>query len=335
MKRSLPLLIIGAFFSLDLLGETARISGLEWKMGPTQIVREVSVGTFMIEVGGYYLRPSWKLYLSNYEVPLKENGEFSLLVPVDLNYFRLEFNARGPNGEIEKESYKVSLNRFFPMSNQRRKPRKWYERELQNASLSMGLGTSFLSHEQASFEPFSQTNLNTRAEFIYLIDPGIWVFEANGFVSLLSFGKAERAESAMKIAGGDIRLGYEVPFLERTWSFFIFGGVYGLTSFGSTSVGYDGIAGPELFPAIRHVFTDGSSLGVYFKYSPVMSGLSLMDANNSYIAAGTSYYLKPFSRGSFRGMPLGISVEASRLRLAVTRGDVVTTNYTVSLNVMF
>lgn len=328
-------LLIFLIFPIFCLADSTRITGLEWKSGPIQIVREVSVGTFMIEVGGFYSRPGWTLYLSNYEVPLKESGEFSLLIPIDLNYFKMDFNARGPEGEIEHETFRISLNRFFPMANQTREPKKWYERELQNTSLNFGIGTSFLTVAQPSFETFSQTNVIAKSDFIYLIDPGVWLFEASASASLISFGKAARAESGMKTLGGDIRVGREWPFEERTWSFFLFGGLYGQTTYGSTSVGYGGVVGPELFPTVRHVFTDGSSASAYFKYSPVMNGLSLMSLDNYFLAIGASYYLKPFSRGMLRGMPLGIGVEASRLVLSATRGPTETVNYTASLNVMF
>lgn len=312
------------------------ITGLRWKFGPLRVVRNVSVGTFAVQFSGFYQREGWRLFLANYEIPLKkEDGEFSVFVPVNINRFKVEFSARDEQGNIERETAHVFLKGFFPEENQQRMPANWLERESRNLSMNVGFGPTYLFYQQTDLHAVSETNLSSRLDFTYVIDPGVWLFEASAFASLVSLNYSPLAEPGMQTLAGDLRLGYEFPFQEGTWAAFLFGGVYGLGTYGTENVGYGGIYGPEFFPAVRYHFSNGSLLGFFAKYSPVMNGIRFLDFGNSHLSIGTTYYFRPFAQGMLKGVPLGINFEASRLKLAVSRGEILVMSYTAGLNLMF
>ncbi len=332
------LLVIGiCFFSLSCSASesSGTITGLTWISGPLRLVRNVSVGTFAVQFSGFFERPDWDLYLSNYKIALKENGEFSILVPIDMNYFKAVFSARGPNGEREHEIVKVSLNHFFSEKNQTLKTRSWMEKESRNLSMNLGVGSTYLSYQQTDLPRVSETNLSTKIDFIYALDPGVSTLEAGLFSSLLSLNNSPLAGNGLLNWGADVRYGREFLFNEGTWAMYLFGGFYGLGTFGTDNVGYSGVYGPEVFPAVRYTFQNGSMIGGYAKYSPILSGFGFLNFENAHLSAGLNYYLKPFREGILRGIPLGVSLEASRLKMNVLRGDIVSTSYTASLNLLF
>lgn len=314
--------------------ETQVITGLIWKPGPQRILREVSGGAYLLLLEGFYRRPGWKLFLGENVVVPKREGDFAVMVPSETHLFTANFTAKGPSGEIETEFVAVTVNDVMPPLTKKKVERGWLEQRLRALSLDAGIGTTFLSYQQANFSSISEMSLTPQIDFSYSLEPHVWRIDAGLFASLLSLTKAEAVGDGVKIYGFNSHLGYELPFSDRTWTLFVFGGFYYLSSFGSPFIGFRGIAGPELFPAFRKEFESGTALVLAVKYSPIFNGFSLLSLSNRHLCAAVSYYLRPFSWSILRGVPLGFTLEYSQLSLPGLSA-VDAKRYTLSAHLMF
>lgn len=321
------------FWCLSIFGEEGLdtgIHGLKWKAGPIPIIRELRIGTYQIVVSGIFDRPGWKLYLGNYEIKLNEQNEFHLPIPVTINNIKAEFFARNAKGDFENEIITIHLNEFFqPGEKDRRKigrTRRWFEKQLRDMSFNFGLGPTLLSYDQTSLPTVSQTGFTPKAELTYVFAQNAWSFESSTYLSLFS---------SLKLFGADAKLGYEMPLVEGRLAFYLFGGFYYATSFGSDTMGYSGVWGPVAYPALRATFRNGSTASLYAKYSPVLNGVVPMTLDNASATVGVSYFFKPFSGQTLRGVPFGLSFEATRLKLGLEGGSLAVNTYTLSGNLLF
>ena len=348
MKQNLLLAILTLFIfgERPCISKTEKdeldtgIHGLLWKAGPPQITRDLRLGTFQIHVGGYYERKGWKLFLGDYEIPVQEKGEFRVAVPVEFNNIRIEFIARGPKRAKENEFINIYLNDFIPPRELKREERLgkttvWFEKQFRSLSLNFGLGTSYLEYEQTDWAPLTQTSITPKLDATYVFPQNEWSIEASIYCSLLALSKPSLAEGGLGVLGSDVRVGYEVPVISQSTALYLFGGFYYSTTFGTENIGYSGIWGPEVYPALRTTFRNGSSLSVYAKYSPILSDYFLLTLDNASLSGGAVYFLKPFKRGVLKGVPLGFSADITRLSLKIEGGSLTVTTYTLAANLLF
>lgn len=215
------------------------------------------------------------------------------------------------------------------------RPTSFAEKELRNLSAGFGIGTTWASYEQTDLSKVVQTNLTPKVELSYIVEPKEWNLEANGYVSLLAISNPSITGTGMKYYGGDLRLNYQARFKGTPWTLYFLGGVYFMGTFGTDNVGYKSVVGPEVYPAVKYTFENGATSSAYLKFAPILSGFSLLSLDNSLFAGGLSYFLKPIPEGIFQGVLLGLTFDASRLKLLIVGGEVVSTNYTFALNIIF
>lgn len=209
------------------------------------------------------------------------------------------------------------------------------ERALRNLSANFALGTSWVSYAQTNLAKVTQTNLTPKLDLSYALDANEWSVEASGYGSLITYSNSSVAGKGLKFFGGDLRLAYRAPLKKTPWTLHFYGGLYYTSTFGSDSLGYGEVAGPEIYPALRYSFADSSSAVAFLKYCPIFSGFALLGLDNSVISGGVSYFLKPVSEGALRGVLLGATLDASRLKLVFQGGSVLATTYTLSIHATF
>ena len=209
----------------------------------------------------------------------------------------------------------------------------WAKRDKEKF-VSFGIGPTFASFDQTDLNDVRQTNITARVDVVRDLIPREWTLGANAYLSAIAFPHSTIAGEGMKLLGGDVYVGWELPMSGYAWPICLNAGFYGMTTFGTDTIGYGNIVGPQLFPSLRFLFRDGSTAMFHGKIAPIFSGISFLTMDNTFMSIGGKYYFRRFRSGFLKGLPLGVSLDATRLNLAMKRGSAVVMTYTLSLNLM-
>lgn len=95
----------------------------------------------------------------------------------------------------------------------------------------------------------------------------------------------------IRFFGANFSARYEPTVFKGSWKLGLHLGWYFNTTFVTQNLfGYEAVTGPQLFPTISYRFENQSSLGAYFKWSPMMKDVSFMRISENYeIAAGLNW----------------------------------------------
>jgi hypothetical protein len=80
--------------------------------------------------------------------------------------------------------------------------------------------------------------------------------------------------------------------------------------FTNGSEGFRNMYGPQIFPSARYELSNGDALAVYFKFSPIMNGLS-PSFDSTELAAGASWI------HGVKGHPVSLNADFADLNIAI------------------
>ena len=237
--------------------------------------------------------------------PLAANAEGKIRVEVPLKGISTQVKLVGVNlvGELSMETIGV----FFPA----------YEstfKELASVSPQrhfpqVGLGLTSNSYASTLVSDVAQTAVTLKASWSYLLVPPRWDLGVSGYLTALALMKS-RSEAATFL-GLNLRMGYLLPPFRSPWRGSLYGGFYYTTMFvKDDAFGYRNIIGPQIYPSVKRLFSNGNHLAGYLKFSPVASNFQLLSLSNREIAFGFSY-----SWLLERGRTLSITLDWAQLAL--------------------
>jgi hypothetical protein len=195
-------------------------------------------------------------------------------------------------------------------------------------SWNLGLGPSLIAYKETAEPDFSEVVLTVKGGIQYALNPK-WSVALGGYMSLLPL-TTNVPERTIRFLGLNLRLGYQLPFLQKPWILSLMGGWYYTTTFSSTPVlyGFTGMAGPQIFPVLVRTLSSRTIGSMYVKYALVSAGFGIAP-QGSEIASGIalSYLLS-------NGKSLSFSVDAAQFSLAI-EDTIFITSRSLSLGVGF
>ncbi|MBI4924625.1 MAG: hypothetical protein HY843_01760, partial [Bdellovibrio sp.] len=198
---------------------------------------------------------------------------------------RIEITAIGPLGDVHTDALVIS----YPFW------KRLFEKEEQSQILekknefSTGLGITVLSYKQTSKSDVSLISSTFKGSYDRNIFNPNWALGASVFTTAVNF-KNNIAGTSVRFLGFNLRLGYRFSFLKHPWDFILFGGGYYSTMFVTQcQFGYTNVYGPQIFPVIKRMLSNGHIISSYLKISPVTDGFSVIKLSTREIATGVNY----------------------------------------------
>jgi len=254
---------------------------------------------------GSLVRAGWKLYIENREIQLKPGGGFRFEIALNPGRNIHVFKAVGPDGSTESEEIEILEKLVFSKLNTINKvpEKKLY--------LFPGLSFSSIQSTQTERPDYSTFALTGKISLNYRLVPRKWDLGMNIFGTVLQFTKSSSLSA--RYLGANARVGYFFPQITSDLFISLYAGYYFTTTYVTNNqFGYKNLGGPQLYPSIRKVLSNGNVLSGYFKFSPVASSLSLLTLSNREIAGGLSYIIMLPEDHS-----VGISFDYSTISLTV------------------
>lgn len=299
--------------------ENQRMANLELKLASPDPGKAPARGVI---VEGKFDRDGWNL-ISGSKWLVDSGAKKSLFryeVPVKGATSTINLVAIGPMGEIEKEAVVVEISdrEGAEVSSRQEPPRRF--------NFNSSLGYTNLAYSETDIESYSMHGLTAKLGVQYLLAPPAWDlgFSAYGTVTPLS---DNQADVDARFFGVNLRVGYSLPFVPEPWKVSLMAGSYYTTMLVTDrAFGFKNMAGPQVFPVVRRAFAGGSSVSSYFKFSPIMNGLSILAFDHREIAGGLGY-VRPLKNGH----PLIFGLDAADLKLAL--GEVTIHSRSLSFSV--
>jgi len=273
-----------------------------------------------IVFAGNYKRSGWTLKIEDQEITLKEGGAFYQEVILGAGKNSFHFTAEGPDSG--KESMDVTLS-VDAMASSAIAPLK-QEKE-KRLFLIPGLGVSSIQTVQTGKPDYSTLAVTAKISANYRIVPRKWDIGLSAFGTAFQISKS--SDVSARYLGVNTRLGYLFPALTTDLFLSLYAGYYFTTTFVTNDFfGYKNLGGPQIYPAIRKVLSNGHVVSGYFKFSPVSSSFSLLTLSNREIAGGVAYSVILPNQHSLAG-----TFDYSNIRLDLNRFTVSTTSLTLGL----
>ena len=259
-----------------------------------------------LHLAGVLQKPNadeWHVVWGERNVELGEKGEFTLELPYDSKFDRLQLVAVGPDGEVEYHLYQIKIimpevpapvailgeaTEVTPPLAEGLKEGDFNSKLDRRLFVSPGLGLSHLSINQTGQTSYQSIVTTVKASANYLLLPPKWDLGATGFLNVASLSKSSSTD--VRVLGMNLRVGYIFPEIKAPWRLSLYGGWYYSTMLANDqSFGYRNISGPQLYPSVRRLLENGHALSGYFKFSPISSALSLMKLSSNELAVGLAY----------------------------------------------
>jgi hypothetical protein len=203
-----------------------------------------------------------------------------------------------------------------------------HNRELDRRSyFSLGTGISAIRFSQSDsrFSDYRSTVWSVKGAFNYFLKPAVWDMGFSGFMNLTTLSSNGTAD--IRFIGANARLGYIFSSIEKPWRLALYGGWYYSTMVADDlSFGYRNLSGPQIYPTIRRVFSNGTAVSGYFKWSLITDQIGLMNIGNNEVATGLGY-LFPVSGRTFI-----LGVDYARLRFGVAGRQIDTSSLSLGLS---
>ena len=276
---------------------TQIVPGLSFKNGPFPLALIDPFGAspkLAVTVEGSYSNLEWSLIVlpGGKVIPRsKMSGSFRVRVPISQPRTVLTFTAVGPGGSLLHTQMVLESHDWNDVQKrieQAKIPRRFH--------WSLGAGVTHLDYTQGGVPDISSVLISTKAGVEYWITPDRWDLSLSGYFTPVPLSTTPAGYSILFL-GLNARAGYVFPFVASPWRLTLMAGFYYATTFTSstdgTQFGYANIGGPELYPTLSRTFRSGSSLGAYFKLSPVSDQFTVLSLSNREIASGLSYHFPP------------------------------------------
>jgi hypothetical protein len=248
-----------------------------------------------------------------------QGGNFSIDVVIRSKKTEFSLLAIGVKGEVEKYSFEILFpdwEKFLETLYQSKK-KLW--------NISPGIGVVGVFYRQTSISDVNEWGLATKVSGTYEFRSGRWNLGGNAYYTPWIFYTSQSGMS-IQFLGGNLRLGYVIPQVRSPWRLNVMAGGYFATSFSSPSTfGYANIFGPQLYPVLQRGLSKNRLVWAYGKYSPIMSGGSLLTFDNAEIALGGGFSFSPLKSGHVVSATLDLSI----LELQFTGGSVQSTTVTL------
>jgi hypothetical protein len=159
---------------------------------------------------------------------------------------------------------------------------------MSSSALVPSLGFSYISYQEAGMS-LTEEAITVKLSFKHPLDPsGKWSLGISGYYTAVPVATTGSPDS-IRFFGLNGRMGYSPPLASQNWRFIIQGGVYYTTTFVTGDVyGFKNMFGPQIYPEIDRVLSNGGAISAYFKYAPIIDQTQLT-FSNSELAGGLSY----------------------------------------------
>lgn len=221
---------------------------------------------------------------------IKDSGEVIIApqrdVPIE---FKTAIHLKGDRTEAHLKivdfSGKVRLYKLVIMFPDWAKTKGASRFAVKSSLITPSLGVSQISLTQTNLATFSMTALAVKVAYQHQFSRKM-DFGGNIFFTPISFATS-RPSSKVQFLGVNARVGYISGLVEEPWRLSLQAGIYFNTMFVSgDSFGYRDVGGPQFFPVLRRLLSSGDSVQAYAKYSPIVSGVSVMSLANRELAIG-------------------------------------------------
>ncbi len=232
---------------------------------------------------GFYKKPKDFIITAGGDV-IDRNSDGSFAYDFILNDDSLSFDfvEIDPLGKVSKQHATIYYKDWQYM-------RKIAEKRAQKRILAMpSIGFSSISHRETKLANIHLKAITGKVSLNYLLFPPRW--DANLMGSFTLSPVQNSAKEDIRFINLNFRLGYIVPRVRYPWKIILYGGWY-YTSMRvqNAAFGYQDVAGPQFYPAIKRILKNGDAIATYFKYSPVTDNISVMTLSNRELATGLSY----------------------------------------------
>ncbi len=193
--------------------------------------------------------------------------------------------------------------------------------------LTVSIGPSLISYKETYAPDLSETALTAKLSYLY---PLAWPPIELGLSAYLTIVPltSNQSDATARFLGVNLRAGYRIPLVHEPWVLSLMAGVYYTTMFVTDDkFGFRNLMGPQFYPVVRRFFANGSSLGGYFKYSPVGDGAALSNLSDREIGAGISYGF-----GRRNGNPVSVAFDVANLGLVVDGSTISSTSYSLGVS---
>ncbi len=253
----------------------------------------------------------WNLLQGRSRISRDKDGLFQLEIPVHNSSTQIDFVAIGPRGDIQKESIGVYVSQWTQIQKQ------GTPKATSNWSFSLGAGPTLVRYTQEGLGELVETTLTVKTSVAYRLSSA-WTAGGSLYYAALPLS-VNMPDLTFQFLGTNLRLGYETSWLPSPWTLGIQGGVYYATSFATSLTtkerfGYANLAGPQIYPVLRRRMGERSFMSGYFKYSPIMDGMSVLSLNNAEVAFGLGYTWRPQTSN----VSWGIGTDFSQLTLLLS-----------------
>lgn len=272
-----------------------RISGLKWVI-PRETTEIRSTGQNLFQVFAILRatlsNPSGRelIWNGNNIIPTaSEDGvnDFSLSIPLNGERTKLSVEARGPNGEIEKEELMIVFKDWSRISQTLSKPKKIVFKRKRNF-LTPALGISRITYSETSYSSFTQIETTASLSYKHNLNSR-WNLTAGGFSTVLPVSSTLSGTTA-SFRGLNAATEYLIPFANDAWSIFLSTGLnYRSMSSSKDTFGYSPIIYPHFTPGFKKVFGIGNVLSGYVKYGALGAGLSPWSSSEYEIGGGLAW----------------------------------------------
>lgn len=193
---------------------------------------------------------------------------------------------------------------------------------------SAGLGITSLKYEQTNVESFNEFALTVKGGVSYRLIPDRLDASLSGFMN--AFVLKSTSAYSIRYLGVNARVGYHLVRAPSPLRLVMNAGLYYNTSFANVTLGFSNMYGPQLYPELSYIFSNGRAILLYAKYSPALFQGSIDFSSNREVATGL-YYLFPLS-AKYR---MAIGFDVSNLQLSTGTDAAATTTYSLSTGISF
>lgn len=195
-------------------------------------------------------------------------------------------------------------------------------------SVAPSVGVAIHAYSQTGITDFSMTALFGKLDLNYWITPSTWSVGINGFGTILPITSSAPSITA-RFVGVNGRFGYHFGLAKGFKVGLNLGWYYTTTFVTGDAFGWNNLMGPQFFPTINYTF-GRNSFGLYFKYSPIMTGVSFLSLANKEMAAGLTY-----SRLFDNGNSFKVGIDWSRTDLTLDADTIASNVYAFSVGYGF
>jgi hypothetical protein len=270
----------------------------------------------VLVVSGQILKNDRTVLLNRLRIVPDEQGRFRVQISIDSSLQRqkvVEIAVIDHHGIVERAELPIPPLR-------RNKPFNKY-------IITPSLAVSHISYQEAAVnltEDAVTLKLSFSHDFRNSADEKErWSLGVSSYFTALPFS-LKNASNSMSYFGLNGELGYMLPLASRRWLIIIHGGASYLTTFVSNSIyGFENMFGPQLYPELRRIFSNGGIFSTYAKYvpnlvqTPISFSSSELAGGISYSPRGTGGWLYSLDFSALNLNQSGITAQSRMISLGI------------------